>query len=123
ALYSGQMCTAPQNVYVPRGGIQTADGHLSFDEVAAAIGQAVEKLTSDAAKAVEITGAIQSEAIVKRIEQAKALGLPIVADSRKLEHPQFPKATVMTPLVLRADADNAAIFREWFGPIVFVVAT
>ncbi len=123
ALYSGQMCTAPQNVYVPRGGIQTADGHLGFDEVAAAIGQAVEKLTSDPAKAVEITGAIQSEAIAKRIEQAKALGLPVVADSRKLEHPQFPNATVMTPLVLRADVDNPAIFREWFGPIVFVVAT
>src|SRR5690606_1526667 len=53
ALYSGQMCTAPQNVYVPRGGIKTADGHMSFDEVAAGLAQAVEKLTADPAKAVE----------------------------------------------------------------------
>lgn len=123
ALYSGQMCTAPQNVYVPRDGIRTADGHIGFDEVAAAIAQAVEKLTSDPAKAVEITGAIQSDAIASRIEKAKALGLPILADSRTLAHPQFPDARVMTPLVLQADVDNPAIFQEWFGPIVFVVAT
>ena len=37
ALYTGQMCTAPQNIYVPRGGIATPDGHKSFDEVANAI--------------------------------------------------------------------------------------
>src|SRR5690606_13302837 len=42
ALYSGQMCTAPQNVYVPREGIRTAGGHMSFDEVARALAAAVE---------------------------------------------------------------------------------
>ena len=36
ALYSGQMCTAPQNIYVPKDGIDTAEGPLSFDQVAAA---------------------------------------------------------------------------------------
>jgi phenylacetic acid degradation protein paaN len=123
ALYSGQMCTAPQNIYVPRDGIKTADGHLSFDEVAAGLAQAVEKLTSDPAKAVEITGAIQNAATVQRLSDAKALGLPVLADSRSLQHPQFEKAKVQTPLLLKADFDNPAISREWFGPIVFVVAT
>src|SRR5690606_26439027 len=52
ALYSGQMCTAPQNIYVPREGIDTAEGHLSFDEVAAGLAQAVESLVSDPARAV-----------------------------------------------------------------------
>ncbi|MFU1949439.1 phenylacetic acid degradation protein PaaN, partial [Bordetella avium] len=52
-----------------------------------------------------------------------ALGLPLLADSRVLEHPQFAQARVRTPLVLRADADDARIFQEWFGPISFVVAT
>ncbi len=32
SLYSGQMCTSPQNVYVPREGVDTDEGHLSFDE-------------------------------------------------------------------------------------------
>ena len=33
-LYSGQMCTTPQNILVPAGGIETDQGHKSFDEVA-----------------------------------------------------------------------------------------
>ncbi|QDJ51683.1 phenylacetic acid degradation protein PaaN [Bordetella hinzii] len=123
ALYSGQMCTAPQNIYVPRGGIQTAEGRLSFDEVAQAIASAVEKLAGDAARAVELTGAIQSEATAERIERARALGLPVLADSRSLQHPQFEQARVRTPLVLQAEAGDSRIFQEWFGPIAFVVAT
>ena len=123
ALYSGQMCTAPQNIYVPRGGIDTPEGHASFDEVAAALGAAVEKLGADPAKAVELTGAIQSEAILERIERARALGLPVIADSKALAHPQFEQARVRTPLLLRAEAGNEAIGQEWFGPIAFLVAT
>ncbi|MFY3159656.1 phenylacetic acid degradation protein PaaN [Achromobacter xylosoxidans] len=123
ALYSGQMCTAPQNIYVPRDGIQTPEGRVSFDEVAAALGAAVDKLGADAAKAVELTGAIQNEGIVERIEKARALGLPVVADSKTLAHPQFENARVRTPLLLRAEAGNPAISQEWFGPIAFVVAT
>lgn len=123
ALYSGQMCTAPQNIYVPRDGIQTPEGRVSFDEVAAALGAAVDKLGGDAAKAVELTGAIQNEGIVERIEKARALGLPVVADSKALTHPQFENARVRTPLLLRAEAGNPAISQEWFGPIAFVVAT
>jgi len=123
ALYSGQMCTAPQNIYVPRDGIRTPEGRVSFDEVAAALGAAVDKLGADAAKAVELTGAIQNEGIVERIEKARALGLPVVADSKTLTHPQFENARVRTPLLLRAEAGNPAISQEWFGPIAFVVAT
>jgi phenylacetic acid degradation protein paaN len=123
ALYSGQMCTAPQNVYIPRDGIQTAEGHVSFDEVAGALAQAVQKLVSDPAKAVEITGAIQNAGVLQRIDQVRSLGLPVLCDSQALAHPAFPDATVRTPILLKAQADNADIFREWFGPIVFVVAT
>src|SRR2546430_159436 len=58
SLYSGQMCTTPQNVLIPRDGIETADGHRSFAEVAQGIADAVGKLTGDDARAVELTGAI-----------------------------------------------------------------
>ncbi|MDR5732873.1 phenylacetic acid degradation protein PaaN [Caballeronia sp. LZ025] len=124
ALYSGQMCTAPQNIYVPRDGIRTADGQLSFDEVAKALAGAVEKLSSDAARAVELTGAIQNEGIVARIAEARALG-DVLLDSQTLTHPAFPEARVHTPLLLKLDArDHETTFtREWFGPIAFVIAT
>lgn len=123
ALYSGQMCTAPQNIYVPASGIETAAGHVSFDEVAGAIASSVQKLMSDPSKAVEVTGAIQNAVTEARIDEALALGLPVLADSQLLAHPQFPDARVRTPLILRASTKDAAIGKEWFGPIAFIVAT
>lgn len=123
ALYSGQMCTAPQNIYVPVNGIDTAAGHISFDDVAAAIATSVQKLMSDPAKAVEVTGAIQNAATESRISEALKLGLPVLAQSQLLAHPQFPQARVHTPLILRAESDTPAIGQEWFGPIAFIVAT
>ncbi|MEM5275584.1 phenylacetic acid degradation protein PaaN [Cupriavidus taiwanensis] len=123
SLYSGQMCTAPQNIYVPKDGIDTPEGRVSFDQVAAAIGEAISKLTGDPAKAVELIGAIQNDGVVERIEASRALG-EIVADSRALEHPEFRDARIRTPLVLKVDAtDEAKIMQELFGPISFVVAT
>ena len=124
ALYSGQMCTAPQNIYVPRDGIRTAEGHASFDDVAQAIAGAVQKLVADPARAVELIGAIQNDGVARRIDEARALG-PVLADSQTLEHPAFPQARVRTPLVLQLDAahDSAKFSGEWFGPISFVIAT
>lgn len=123
ALYSGQMCTAPQNIYVPKDGIETPEGRLSFDQVASAIGEAVGKLTGDATRAVELLGAIQNDGVVQRIEASRALG-EVVIDSRALQHPEFPGARIHTPLVLKVDAsDEGKIMQELFGPISFVVAT
>jgi phenylacetic acid degradation protein paaN len=124
ALYSGQMCTAPQNIYVPRGGIRTAAGMLGFDEVAQAIASAVQKLVADPARAVELLGAIQNEGVTQRIEEATTLGR-VLAESQTLEHPAFADARVRTPLVLQLDAatDHAQFTKEWFGPISFVIAT
>src|SRR5690554_5360150 len=114
SLYSGQMCTAPQNIYVPRDGIKTADGTMTFDEVAQGLAAAVERLVSDPARAVEITGAIQNEATLQRIQKARDLGLPVLHDSAPLAHPQFDGARVQSLLMLQAQADNDAVFQEWF---------
>ncbi|MDR6494564.1 phenylacetic acid degradation protein paaN [Paraburkholderia terricola] len=124
ALYSGQMCTAPQNIYVPRGGIRAADGTLSFNEVAQAIAGAVQKLVADPARAVDLLGAIQNDGVIRRIEEADQLGRVLV-ESQALEHPTFAGARVRTPLVLQLDAahDHASFTKEWFGPISFVIAT
>jgi phenylacetic acid degradation protein paaN len=124
ALYSGQMCTAPQNIYIPRDGIRTAEGTLSFDAVAQALADAVQKLVADPARAVELLGAIQNEGVVQRIEEARKLGRVLV-ESQSLEHPAFAGARVRTPLVLQLDAatDSAKFTKEWFGPVSFVIAT
>src|SRR5207248_3911598 len=121
-LYSGQMCTTPQNVLIPRDGIETADGHRSFAEVAQGIADAVGKLTGDDARAVELTGAIVNDGVVSRIEAAKAHG-EVLLDSRTIKHPSLPDAVVRTPLLLTTDRPSAAIEGEWVGPLAFLVAT
>jgi phenylacetic acid degradation protein paaN len=123
ALYTGQMCTAPQNVYVPRDGIDTAEGHVSFDQVAQALGEAVQKLTGDPARAVEILGAVVNDGVAARVDTARMLGT-IVVDSQTIAHPQYPSARIRTPLIVRLDAtDKQTYMQEWFGPIAFVIAT
>ena len=126
ALYSGQMCTAPQNILVPREGIQTPEGAMSFDQVAQGLAQAVRKLTADPAKAVEILGAIQNDEILARLEQSKANARPedILLDRQELAHPQFPGARIRTPLLLKAEArEQIRFMHEVFGPVAFVIAT
>ncbi len=123
ALYTGQMCTAPQNIYVARGGIDTASGHLSFDEVAQALSTAVQKLVGDPARAVEILGAVVNDGVAARIETARGLGA-LVLDSRDLAHPQYPQARIRTPMIVRLDAaDRETYLKEWFGPVAFLIAT
>jgi phenylacetic acid degradation protein paaN len=123
ALYSGQMCTAPQNIYIPRTGVRTPEGVLDFDTVAQAIADAVQKLTSDPARAVDLIGAIQNPQIVERIARARTLG-QVLLDSQALTHPSFPDARVHTPLLLKLDTatDSDKYTGEWFGPIAFVIA-
>ncbi|MGH9467504.1 MAG: phenylacetic acid degradation protein PaaN [Terriglobales bacterium] len=123
ALYSGQMCTAPQNIFVPQTGVETGNGKLSFEEVGAGLAAALHKLLGDAARAVEILGTIQNAATAARIEQA-GKSHPVLAASETIQHPQFPKARVRTPLLLRAQAGEEASFqREIFGPVAFLIAT
>ena len=123
ALYTGQMCTAPQNIYVPRNGIDTAEGHLTFDQVAQVLADSVQKLVGDPARAVEILGAVVNDGVGKRIDAARTLGT-VLLDSQTLAHPQFPQATIRTPLLVKLDAgDDDKYLKEWFGPIAFVIAT
>ncbi|MFG1307473.1 aldehyde dehydrogenase family protein, partial [Xanthobacter autotrophicus] len=123
SLYSGQMCTAPQTIFVPAAGIATDEGHKSFDEVAAGIGVAIDALLSDPARAAAVLGAIQNPATLARIDEARGLGR-IVRDSAAL---QVEGARTATPLLLAVEAqdeagDEAAYLEERFGPIAFVVA-
>jgi len=121
SLYAGQMCTTTQAILVPAGGIDTDQGHKSLDEVAADLGSAIDKFLADPATATAVLGAIQSEATLARIDEAGEYGKVVLA-SRKVEHADFPKAEVRTPVLLTCDAaDEKSYMEERFGPISFVV--
>jgi phenylacetic acid degradation protein paaN len=122
-LYSGQMCTTPQNILVPADGVDTDQGLKSPDDVAAGIAAAIEALTGDPARAVELTGAIVNDGVLGRLDEARKVG-EVVLDSRSVDHPAYVDAVVRTPMVVKLSADAADVYdREWFGPVSFVIAT
>jgi phenylacetic acid degradation protein paaN len=123
SLYSGQMCTTSQAILVPAGGIDTEDGHKSFDDVCADLGKAVTGFLSKPEVAHAVLGAIQSADTLARIEEAASgkFGTVLLAP-QKLENPDFPKAEVRTPVLLACDAgEEAKYMEERFGPISFIV--
>ncbi|OJF12331.1 phenylacetic acid degradation protein PaaN [Couchioplanes caeruleus] len=123
SLYSGQMCTTPQNLLVPAGGIETDAGHRSPDEFAADLGAAVGKLLGDPKRAAGTLGAIVNDGVLARLAEAGSLP-SVVHASTEVADEQFPGATIRTPLIARLDAaDEKAYTREWFGPISFVITT
>lgn len=123
SLYSGQMCTAPQNIFVPAAGIDTNDGHKSYDEVATGIATAIDKLLGDPDRAANILGTVQNEATAKRVDAARKFGR-IVRDSAPMPIAGFDQARTASPLLLAVDAkDDRAWGEERFGPIAFVIRT
>lgn len=123
SLYSGQMCTTTQNLFVPADGIETDEGHKSFDEVASGLAGAVGKLLGDDARAVELLGGIVNSAVITRLERAPEYG-QVVLESRAVAHPAYPDALVRTPALVSLNADDDEIYgRECFGPVSFLIRT
>jgi phenylacetic acid degradation protein paaN len=128
ALYTGQMCTAPQNLFLPREGIDTDEGHKSVDDVAAGISAALAKLVGDDARAVEILGGVVNADVLGRITatgtQPGGDAGAVVVEARAVVHPEYADAVVRTPVMVRVDvADEAAYEQECFGPISYLIAT
>ncbi|MEV5686113.1 phenylacetic acid degradation protein PaaN [Streptomyces sp. NPDC052164] len=125
SLYSGQMCTTPQNLLIPRGGITTDAGAKSYDDVVADVAAAVSGLLGDDARANALLGALVNPDVTARVEAASDLG-EVALSSRTLANPDFPDATVRTPVIVKLDGskpdDDAAYLSECFGPVSFAVA-
>ena len=73
ALYTGQMCTTPQNLFIPRDGIETDDGHKSVDDVVAGHrGRSRPSCVGDDARAVELLGGVVNDGVLERLDGVPA---------------------------------------------------
>ncbi|MCA9254930.1 MAG: phenylacetic acid degradation protein PaaN [Phycisphaerales bacterium] len=123
-LYSGQMCTTPQNIFIPKDGIKVGGEQKSFDDVVGAIVKAVDWMVSDPRRATEVLGAIQNERTAARIGQSAGEGAEILREAQPITNEAFPDARVFTPQILNTDAGHKDLFmREMFGPITYIIAT
>ncbi|MCX4584035.1 phenylacetic acid degradation protein PaaN [Streptomyces sp. NBC_01481] len=130
SLYSGQMCTTPQNFLIPRDGITTDVGPKSYDEVVTDLAASVGGLLGDDARANALLGALVNPDVKARLDAAAGLG-EVALPSRKIANPEFPDAVVRTPVIVKLDGarklwegtDADAVFlSECFGPVSFAVA-
>lgn len=123
-LYSGQMCTAPQNFYIPEGGINTPTGKVSFDDFAAKLVANINGLADNPKAGPFVLGAIQNKKTVERVVDAEKLPGKVWLKSRSIENPQFKNARITTPVLVEIDASKREVFsKELFGPIALLIKT
>ena len=115
ALYSGQMCTAPQNIYVPEGGIETDQGIKTLSDVAQGVAGAIDALLADPARAAGVLGGIANPATLARVAGARDLG-HVIRDSAPAG-----EGRTATPLLVQLAPGDAAAEAECFGPVAFIV--
>lgn len=123
-LYSGQMCTTSQNLFIPRCGMSTDQGTKGIAEFGSDLAAAINELLSDPKTALAVLGTIVSEAVLATLDStAQQHQARTVLPSRSLEHPGYPQARVRTPLVAAFDeAEFSSFDSECFGPITFLVS-
>lgn len=123
-LYSGQMCTAPQNIFIAKDGMLVGGEHVPVDAVAAKLREKIDALVFNEKAGPGTLGAVQNPITAARVAEASALGFEIVRSSESVAQPGFDGSRSMSPLVLKTDTAHADVYtKEWFGPISFIVVT
>ncbi len=123
-LYSGQMCTAPQNLFIPKDGIKSGGSNVSFEEVEKAIVDAVTGLANHPKAGPAVLGAIQSKATAQRVTEATKLGGKVLLEGKPIPNAEFPNARTSSPIIIEIPSSATGIFeREMFGPIAFIIPT
>ena len=123
SLYSGQMCTAPQNFYIPESGIDTPEGKVSFEEFAQKFIENINGLADNPKAGPFVLGAVQNKNTCTRVADASKLG-NVLLESRAIENPMFKDARIATPVVLEVSStDKDKFATELFGPIALLIKT
>ncbi|MTI21384.1 phenylacetic acid degradation protein PaaN, partial [Fulvivirga sp. RKSG066] len=123
-LYSGQMCTAPQNFYIPESGINSPNGKISFDEFAEKFVENINGLVDNPKAGPFVLGAIQNKNTCDRVAEADKIGGKVLLESRSIENPMFKTARISTPVVLEvSSSDKDKFSEELFGPIALLIKT
>lgn len=122
SLYSGQMCTAPQNIFIAEE-VKSAEETYSYNQVIEAIKEAVKGVINHPKMGAGTLATIQNDATVKRIEEGGDFGGEILLEGSPITNTEFGNARVKSPTLIATDTANTKIEEECFGPLVFLVKT
>lgn len=129
SLFSAQMCTSPQNIYLPERGIRSGNGLISAEEFGTRLASAMGSIAADPRRAGPILAAIQSPTTLALIDAMRDEGArvgEVLLESAPYVHAEFPQARTRSPLLLgmRASETSRTLHgEERFGPIGFVIRT
>ena len=118
-LFSAQMCTSPQVIYVRP--------ELTADFGRALVEQ-IDAIADDPVQAAGIMGAIQGAVSLRAVSSVRGSieqqpRARVLREASPYRHPQFPNARTLTPLVVAVDGAAPELYaEEHFGPVLFVVA-
>ncbi len=122
-LYSGQMCTSPQNFFIPEQGMETDQGVVMPEQFAMDLRNACDELLRNPKIGFSVSGAIQSDRQLQRRAEAAILpGFTRMPEIEPATCEEFEHARLSSPLILLGNQVDACA-KEWFGPIFFVIAT
>lgn len=124
SLFSGQMCTAPQNIFIPNEGVREGDTLIPFEEVAQRLSKAVDELANTPGMGAGTLATIQNPATLERVQSCAELGAELLRQPEGFEQPGFDNARCSSPAMLVLDAQQEDIFaQELFGPISMLIRT
>lgn len=127
SLFSAQMCTSPQNLYIPASGIVTPAGVIDAEDFSSRLALAMSGIAADGKRAGPILAAIQSPTTLALIEEMRDSGNRlgrILREPSSYAHAEFPKARTSSPLLVALEAGKTTrelYGEERFGPIGFVI--
>lgn len=123
SLYSRQMCTAPQNIYVPASGIKIKDGFVSYDDFCDRLKVALDSIL-ESKWGPSTLGCVQNDGTLKNVNAVTMAVGKTVSEGNSFKMPEFDSARTQSIKVLSVDAGKQEVFqREIFGPMVFVIKT
>jgi phenylacetic acid degradation protein paaN len=124
SLYSGQMCTAPQNIYVAESGIQTPEGTVSFEEFKGILANAITGLANHPKAGAGTLAAIQNDQTLKNIQHQLSNFSEYACKAETIQNPEFENARTQTISLAVSDSSNKEnLLKEYFGPFAILVKT
>ncbi|HYG15489.1 MAG TPA: phenylacetic acid degradation protein PaaN [Bacteroidia bacterium] len=124
SLYSKQMCTAPQNIFISKDGVKTPDGVVSYEDAVNMLAEAIKAIVNNPKMGAGTLGGIQADATMQRIQTAAGMGGRMVLASIQVANPEFENARTASPSVIEVSVDQKDLYlTECFGPVAFVVKT
>jgi phenylacetic acid degradation protein paaN len=124
SLYAGQMCTAPQNIFLPSEGITDAGGqHHIYKDLVEGLSQALRKIKDHPQMGPGVLATVQNSKTMERLRTVQEqAGDAVLLPSEPVAHQAFPHALSCSPLLIEATPDRKDWFgTEQFGPIAFVI--